>query len=203
MINTRFCHMAVIPGNDLRSLSKVLFVLVCMQALCFAQSANNVAPTQPPTTEPNCPVEVVKMNPSHESFWNDVQTSRTYGTHTDNAHNKFLEVKVKNLTNKTIRGIKFVTAFYDSTEDLTTIPHTWGLHGEVKAGEIGTGNWDTNAYQKEAAIGWIVLPWKILFTDGTTWQQPGGTCSFEWWKNKKHPPVNKAPNLDGIKNDTD
>jgi hypothetical protein len=80
------------------------------------------------------------MNPSHESVWNNIATMHTYGTTTVSDHNKFLEVKAKNNTDKTIRGIKFVTAYYDSTEDLTTIPHTWGLHGEVKPGTIGTGN---------------------------------------------------------------
>lgn len=175
-----------------------ILVLCALQIAAFAQS--NV-PSEPPSTE--CPVEIVKMNPSHESLWNNLATSRTYGNQTISEHNKFLEVRVQNKTNKTIRGIKFVTAYFDSTEDLTTIPIAWGLHSELKPGEIGSGNWDTNAYQKEAAIGWVILPLKILFTDGTKWEQRGNECSYEWWKNKKHPRVNKAPNLDGVKTDAE
>jgi hypothetical protein len=169
-----------------------------LNTVCLAQSDNAIA-TQ---GTPSCPVEIVKINPS-ESVWDNLATTRRYGNTTVNKHNKFLEVKVKNNTDKTIRGIKFVTAYYDSTEDLTTIPHTWGLHSEVKPNTIGTGNWDTNAYQKEAAIGWVILPLKILYTDGSTWEQKGNDCGDEWWKDKKHPRVNKAPNLDGIKQNGD
>ncbi len=170
-----------------------------LNTVCLAQSDNGIA-TQ---GTPSCPVEIVKINPSHESVWDNLATTRRYGNTTVNEHNKFLEVKVKNNTDKTIRGIKFVTAYFDSTEDLTTIPRTWGLHSEVKPNAIGTGNWDTNAYQKEAAIGWVILPLKILYTDGSTWEQKGNDCGNEWWKDKKHLRVNKAPNLDGIKQNGD
>jgi hypothetical protein len=174
----------------------IFAVTQAVQFVAFAQSSNVVSTPQP---DSGCPVEVVKMNPSHESFWNNMATTRTYGNTTVNDHNKFLEVKVKNNSGKTIRGIKFVAAYYDATEDLNTIPTTWGLHSEVKPGEVGTGNWNTNRYQKEASIGWVILPWKILYTDGSKWQQSGIDCMYESWKNKQHPRVNKAPNLNGLK----
>jgi hypothetical protein len=176
---------------------RLLLILLTLRLVSLAQANDPFAASS--SAGSACPVAVVKMNPSHESIWNNLATMRTYGTTTVSEHNKFLEVKVKNNADKTIRGVKFVTAYYDSTEDLTTIPHTWGLHGEVKPGQVGTGNWDTNAYQKEAAIGWLILPWKILYTDGTAWKQTGNDCGYEWWKNKKHPRVNKAPDLDGIR----
>ena len=166
-----------------------------LQITAFGQS---IGPTASPASS-NCPVEIVKMNPSHESFWNNMATAKTYGHTTYSDHNKFLEVKVKNNTDKTIAGIKFVTGYYDATEDLITIPVEWGMHHEIKPGEVGTGNWDTNRYQKKTSIGWVVLPLKILFTDGSKWHQTGSDCMYQWWKDKNHPRVNQAPNLDGVK----
>jgi hypothetical protein len=175
---------------------RILIIVFGIQLLSWSQTNNLVG-----ISGSGCPVEIVKLNPSHESIWDNLATTQTYGQTAP--HNKFLEVKVKNNTDKTIRGIKFITAYYDSTEDLTTISHSWGLHSEVKPGSIGTGNWDTNRYQKVAAIGWVILPWKILYTDGTKWEQKGNDCSYEWWKDKKHPRVNKVPDLGGVKQQED
>lgn len=159
------------------------------------------AQDKPTNFQPNtavCPAEVVSMNPSHESFWNNMETQKCYGSHCANAHNKFLEVKVKNNADKTIVGIKFATAYYDATEDLSTIPVEWNLHGkQIKSGEIGTANWMNNIRQHQAAIGWVILPRKILYADGSKWTASGTECMYEWWKDKKHPRVNKAPALDG------
>ena len=154
----------------------ITILLGILQISAFGQS---VAPATTPASS-GCPVEIVKMNPSHESFWNNMATTKTYGNTTVNDHNKFLEVKVKNNTDKTIAGIKFVTGYYDSTEDLNTIPIEWGLHHEIKPGDIGTGNWDTNLYQKRASIGWVIMPLKILYSDGSKWKQTGNECMYEW-----------------------
>ena len=107
---------------------RALLLAATIQTCCLAQSNSiMVAPT-----DSSCPVEIAKVNPSHESLLDNMRTLRTYGNTTVSAHNKFLEVKVKNNTDKTIRGITFVTAYYDATEDLHTIPVAWGLHREVK-----------------------------------------------------------------------
>jgi len=143
----------------------------------------------------SCPVEVIKLNPSHESFWNNLHTYNKYGVV---LHNKFLEVKMHNNTNKAIRGVKFAGGYYDSTEDLHTIPVAWGWHSHVNPGETKTGNWENNLWQEEATIGWVVVPIKILFEDGTKVTPDVNSCVAEFWKDKKHPRVNRAPDLDGV-----
>lgn len=145
-----------------------------------------------------CPVNIVKLNPSHESVWNNMQTTHTVGNRSFNAHNKFLEVKVANISTKRIRGIKFVTAYYDSTEDLHTLPEAWGWHGTIAPGETKSANWDNNLWQDKAYIGWVVTPVRVLFEDGTKWDSPDAKVGmFEWWKDKKHPRVNQAPDVNG------
>lgn len=170
--------------------------LLCLSAFTSitvaAQSTLNMTDTDA------CPVSVKSINPSHESFWNNMATSKRVGNVTYNDHNKFLEIKMRNNLPKEIRGIKFLAAYYDSTEDLHTISHTWGLHDGVKPNGDATGNWDTNAYQKESAIGWVVMPVKILYSDGSVWQQKSDSCVFEWWKDKKHPRVNKMPSAEDV-----
>src|SRR5258708_2204770 len=100
-------------------MNKLFFLILALPTCCLAQ-------TPPPT----CPVEIVKLNPSHESYWNNVSTASKYGN--DAKHNKFLEVKIKNNTAKSIRGAKFVAAYYDATEDLTTLPVQWNMHKSIK-----------------------------------------------------------------------
>ncbi len=73
------------------------------------------------------------------------------------------------------------------------------MHKSIKPGEVGTENWDANAHQSETAVGWVVVPVKILYEDGTTWESKGNECGFEWWRDKKHPRVNKSPNFDEAK----
>jgi len=170
-----------------------ILILVTMQILLFAQDKPPAVPTNPAS----CPAEVANMNPSRESFLNNMATQKCYGSHCQSAHNKFLEVKVKNNADKTIVGMKFVTAYYDATEDLSTIPVQWNLHGkQIKPGETDTANWMNNLRQEEAAIGWVILPHKILYADGSKWTASGTECMYEWWKDKNHPRVNKAPKLD-------
>ena len=86
-------------------------LLGILQAAAFCQS---VSSGNGPSSS-TCPVEIVKVNPSHESFMNNLATMKTYGNTTVSDHNKFLEVKVKNNADKTIAGIKFVAGYYDST----------------------------------------------------------------------------------------
>jgi hypothetical protein len=143
-----------------------ILVALTLQLFSFAQSSNLTSPSSC-SSALGCPVEVVRLNLNHKNCRDNMATTLTYGDTTYNAHNKFWEVRVRNNTDKTIRAIKFVTAYYDATEDLTTIPRSWGLHDE---------------------------------TDGTKWQPMSGNDSgYEWWRNRKHPRVNKAPNLDGVK----
>lgn len=104
------------------------------------------------------------------------------------------KVKVQNISGKDIRGLRALTAYYDVTEDLHTIPVTWS------SGFIKTGA-ETTLHRKNrygAQIGWLVVPVKVLFEDGSSWDARDASvsmagCYGEYWANKKHPRLTALP----------
>ena len=132
-----------------------------------------------------CPIEISKVNPAETASWS--QAGRALGNTKKQAIRPDFVVKLKNTSSKDIRGMKLLTAYYDATEDLHVIPEAWNSSNEVKAGLEKVLKWDDFQYAKTAFIGWVVIPTKVLFEDGTKWQYDESTkeCYGEYWRDKK------------------
>ena len=108
------------------------------------------------------------------------------------------KVKVQNISGKEIRGLKVSAAYYDATEDLHTIPVTWNWSSTIKTGAETTLHWKNHTYAGTDFVGWLVVPVKVLFEDGSSWdaRDPSVStagCYGEYWRTKKHPRLTALP----------
>ena len=141
-----------------------------------------------------CPVEVVKVNPSETQSWDRSLRSGADPKKLAAMPPDFV-VKLKNISGKGIRGLVILAASYDATEDLHIIPALWDAPSAIKIGEEKTLKWDNFVYSHTAATGWVVIPTKILFEDGTKWRYSleSKGCYGEYWRNQKHPRITGLP----------
>src|SRR5438045_6670865 len=71
-----------------------------------------------------CPLEFIKIEPAQKQSWNRVGRSLT-ASDADRyhiTHTPDFSIKVKNTSDKDIRGLKVQAAYFDATEDLHSIP---------------------------------------------------------------------------------
>jgi hypothetical protein len=143
---------------------------------------------------PQCPLRFVKIDPAVTQSWGRV--GRSLGS---NQKARYMApdfvVRVENVSARDIRGLKIQAAYFDATEDLNLVPVEWNWHSEIKMGATKNLSWQNELYSHTAVIGWVVVPIKILFEDGSTWSEfasnPG--CFGEYWRNNKHPRLTAVP----------
>jgi hypothetical protein len=142
-----------------------------------------------------CPLQFIKVDPVVKEGWNRVGRAMASSDQGRNMAPDFV-VKVRNLTDKPIRGLKVQAAYFDATEDLAVIPVEWNWHHRIKAREEQSMSWPNELYTDRANIGWLVIPTKILFEDGSVWEAVSDNvsdCYGEYWRDKKHPRLTKLP----------
>jgi hypothetical protein len=136
-----------------------------------------------------CPLKFGKVNPTATG----PSLSRVGRKMTDPPD---FEVRVQNVSGKDVRGLKVQAAYFDATEDLTIIPVEWNWTSGIKVNAEKTLLWQ-NIYHKTASVGWLVVPVKILFEDGSTWEAktPDSLvgCFGEYWRDKKHARLTALP----------
>lgn len=107
-----------------------------------------------------------------------------------------LLTQIKNVSGKEIRGMKLIAAYFDVVEDLhlfevlaygKPVPNGKEIKADFELGDISLLPKDSK--------GWIVIPAKILFADGSVWQEPLKTpgCWGEFWRDKTHARLTKLP----------
>ena len=138
-----------------------------------------------------CPLKIESVSPASMLTWSN------FGKKQGSQVPEF-KVKVQNISGKDIRGLKVSAAYYDATEDLHTIPVTWGWASPIKAGAEHTIHWENYAYAGTKYIGWLVAPVKVLFEDGSSWDAHDPSvstagCYGQYWGNKKHPQLTALP----------
>lgn len=137
----------------------------------------------------SCPVTFIKVDPEANRLSRIIKSNTTPPPE--------FNIKIENNSGKDIRGAKFQAAYFDATEDLHLIPVAWNTTKGIKAGVEQTVSWDNSLYadRNHTAVGWIVVPMKLLFEDGTTWMATEDMqgCYGEYWKDKKHPRLTKIP----------
>lgn len=137
-----------------------------------------------------CPVEITKVNPSETQSFARVARSTS---------NKDLPpdfvVKLRNISGKGIRGVVFLAAAYDAVEDLHIIPTRWNAPVSIKASQEKALKWENFTYSDTASTGWVVIPTKILFEDGSKWEYTSDLkgCYGEYWRKAKHPRLTGLP----------
>lgn len=138
-----------------------MVAVLSLSAGCFAQEAA-------------CPLTILKVDPDVKQSWNrfgraltNSEAERNHMNHTPD-----IQVKVSNVSGKDIRGLKMAAAWFDATEDLHVIPIAWNWTSPIKAGAENTLTWANELYKQETRIGWIVVPIKVLFEDGSKWSAP-------------------------------
>jgi len=162
--------------------------LVLLLGECYCQqeakpSTQEIKPASQVST-PICPINIIKVDPfAYTSFMENMGSGRNTNK---NGARDFL-VKIKNVSSKDIKGMKFQAAYYDATEDLHLIPVEWNWDKAVKDGEDKDFRWANELWKDDARIGWKVWLTKILFTDGTKWSAENSQmCFAEYWRDKKH-----------------
>lgn len=141
-----------------------------------------------------CPLAFVKVDPLVKSGWNRLGRSLATNQKANDMAPDFV-VRVENDSGKDIRGLKIQAAYFDATEDLNLVPVEWDWHSAIKAGATTSLTWQNDLYARTAAVGWVVVPTKILFEDGSTWTAFASTpgCFGEYWRDKKHPRLAALP----------
>ncbi len=152
--------------------------------------------SQTPTlSTPSCPVSIRDVRPNGSGM--DAFSSVMNSANNRPERIPPFRLKIQNDSGKDIKGIKFGAAYYDSVEDPLVIPVDWNLYNLIGAGKSAAAAWDNTVWHSTAAIGWIVWPTKILFTDGTRWEISENTiqCNGTYWKDKKGHPLAAKPSL--------
>lgn len=142
-----------------------------------------------------CPLQFLKVDPTVKEGWGRVGRSMASSDMGRTMPPDFV-VKVKNATTKTIRGLKVQAAYFDATEDLHKIPVAWNSTTEIKALSEKSLSWPNDLYTDRAFVGWIVVPLKVLFDDGSTWEATSQNmtgCYGEYWRSKKRPRLTALP----------
>jgi hypothetical protein len=141
-----------------------------------------------------CPVEVQKVVPAETQSWARVGRAAAKGNKGADMAPDFV-VKLTNTSPKQIRGMKILAAYYDATEDVHTIPVAWNKKIDIAVGQQKTLKWENFEWYDKAYIGWVVVPSKILFEDGTKWTYDPSLrgCYGEYWHDKKRPRLTGLP----------
>jgi hypothetical protein len=142
-----------------------------------------------------CPLQFLKVDPLVKQGWG--RSGRALASHNEGRNMPpDFEVKVKNSAEQPIRGLKVQASYFDATEDLHRIPMAWNFNSRIEAGAEKTMSWPNELYTDKTLVGWIVVPVKILYEDGSTWQASPENltdCYGEYWRDKKHPRLTKLP----------
>jgi hypothetical protein len=136
---------------------KVSFAVVVL-LLCVGAKAQTVPPASP------APVTILKATP-HQ------------GTHVDCAaggecfnNGVNMGIEYRNDSNKEITAVKFTVTFLDAVNDKHEMPYSYTSDKKLKPGKTYTATWqnltNTRAKRMEAKVT------KVLFADGTTWEEP-------------------------------
>lgn len=104
-----------------------------------------------------CPVEI------HVAY------SFTCAVTAPNAHCN-LRIAYKNTSNKEIAATKFGLNYYDSTGDFVRGPEYYSVKNKVKAGKKTDAYWFNPEHAGQGHEAWVQ---KVLFTDGSTWEDDG------------------------------
>jgi hypothetical protein len=96
-------------------------------------------------------------------------------------------IQYKNLTDKKIKGAKFDATFYDAVSNPWGVMDTFIDSGQVKAGKTHYIQWNmSRVYNTELQGGAEVWPVKIVFEDGSVWENDASRkCLVESWRREK------------------
>jgi hypothetical protein len=142
-----------------------------------------------------CPLKFESVDPSNNRTWGNFNRGMAQKSYIPE-----FKVKVQNVSGKDIRGLKVQAAYYDATEDMHAVPVAWNWQYAIKTGAETTLHWANTYYHETGFVGWLVLPVKILFEDGSTWDahalkapESMEGCFGEYWRDKKHPRLTVLP----------
>jgi len=157
---------------------RILGTLLLVASACYGQ----------------CPLKFIKIIPFRTESWSRV--GRSLGDGASKLPPDF-SMRVQNVSTKEIRGLKVQAAYFDTTEDLHLLPDFWNWEPNIKAGIEKTLDRESPQIDTKA-VGWVVVPIKVLFADGTKWEAPDSVdsmkdCFGEYWRSKKHPRLTKLP----------
>jgi hypothetical protein len=96
-------------------------------------------------------------------------------------------IEYKNLTDKKIKGAKFDATFYDATGGVWGVMDTFIDSGQVKVGKTRYIQWRmSRTYDAELRGGAEVWPVRILFEDGSVWENDASRmCLGSDWRRGK------------------
>jgi hypothetical protein len=96
-------------------------------------------------------------------------------------------LQYKNLTDKKIKGAKFDATFYDAVNNPWGVMNTFIDSAQVKVGKTHYIQWSmSRVYNAELQGGAEVWPVKILFEDGSVWENDASRkCLAESWRRTK------------------
>jgi hypothetical protein len=106
-----------------------------------------------------------------------------------------VSARIENTSGKTIAGLSFYAAIADPTEHWKWVRYDldparplreFGWNKTIKPSTSKTLSWDENLDFYHGGGGVFVLT-DVLFSDGTSWEQPANTspCRIVWYSNHK------------------
>jgi hypothetical protein len=100
-------------------------------------------------------------------------------------------MKVMNLSGKEIQAVRLRAWRADRLEEFRVVPANMDTEN-IKIGKERKVGYQL-PYYESGTTGWLVVPIKVLFSDGTKWENEEWTCfGHRWWK-KDHPPLKELP----------
>jgi hypothetical protein len=102
-----------------------------------------------------------------------------------------LDVKVKNLSGKEIQAVRLRAWWADRLEEFRVVTANMDTES-IKVGKERKVGYQLPQYETGTA-GWLVVPVKVLFSDGTKWENEEGDCFGQRWWKKEHPPLKELP----------
>jgi hypothetical protein len=95
--------------------------------------------------------------------------ARAVDAYSDRVLHKFT-LKVENTSDKDIKAVKFKVIFLDAVGDEHSAVVDYTISGKIGRGKKATGHYSN--YLFASAEGTRTWPVKVVFTDGTVWENP-------------------------------
>jgi hypothetical protein len=147
----------------------LVVLMFCILSAPFVSAAPDRSESQPS----NCPIEITSFKPVQPTVYG------SFVTHVLPT----VRIAYKNTGEKEISGIKFGITYYNGVGEAHDAFNTLSTGRHVKPGKKSGDSWDGE--ENNPAKATVHLE-KVLFADGTTWEDDGSQkCSRDWHFPKK------------------
>jgi hypothetical protein len=106
-------------------------------------------------------------------------------------------LELKNLTAKPIKQISLESDIVVGLNRLNKVQDDWSIPLPLSPQKAADIQMPGQMPHPESALGWVVYPQSVIFTDGSQWTpQERGECMRIYWRDKNHQDLRILPPLE-------